>query len=90
MGIGWKENCARCRMRGKGEVSVVMVSQAPVRSPNAGSDPEDLRTLFEALRNGYTASSFVREVRRLYDPNYLAFFGVRGAVESYLTHMRDC
>ncbi len=54
-----------------------------------GSNLEDIRKLGEYLSERYTVDSLIDEIRRVYDPNYLAFFGIPGAMESYLTHFKD-
>ncbi len=75
-------DCDSCR-RGCGEV----------HSPNVrprteyGSDLEEIGQLGNYLSERYTAQSLIQEVGRVYDPNYLSWFGMNGAMESYLTHI---
>ena len=78
-------DCASCR-RGCEEREEPETSYN--RTPN-GSDMSDIQRLGNYLSERYTAQSLIAEVREVYDPNYLAFFGVHGAMESYLTHFRD-
>ena len=78
-------DCQSCRRGCTDREEPVM---SPNRTPN-GSEMEDIRGLGQYLSERYTAQSLIAEVRRVYDPNYLAFFGVHGAMESYLTHFRD-
>ena len=57
-------------------------------TPN-GSDVDDLMRLKDYLSEWYTAQTLIDEVRTRYDKQYLAFFGMPAAVESYLVHIRD-
>ena len=54
-----------------------------------GSEPSDLMKLRDYLNDRYTAQELIDFVRANYDPNYLTFFGVPGALQSYLTHIKD-
>lgn len=58
-------------------------------SRNEKPSNDDVWTLMEYLSSRYNATSLMMEVRELYDPNYLAFFGMRAAMESYLGHIKD-
>lgn len=58
-------------------------------SRNEKPPNDDVWNLMEYLSDRYDAISLMMEVRRLYDPNYLAFFGMRAALESYLGHITD-
>lgn len=80
----WRENCARCRRRGKGEVSVVAVSKGAKPS---GSDPEDIRRLREALEAWHTPASLVRRARRDAGLDWLKGHSTLEAVERFLEGM---
>ena len=78
-------DCESCR-RGCGS--------GKIRSDNRGltdngSDLDDIQKLGQYLSERYTAQTLMVEIRQLYDPTYLALFGMDGAMESYLTHFRD-
>lgn len=77
-------DCESCRLGCERKEPDVSFNETP-----NGSDMNDIQRLGEYLSERYTAQSLIAEVRELYDPNYLAFFGVPGAMESYLTHFRD-
>lgn len=78
-------DCESCR-RGCGNGTIRSDNRAMTDN---GSDMEDIRRLADYLSERYTAQSLMVEIRQVYDPNYLAFFGMSGAMESYLTHFRD-
>lgn len=66
------------------------IESYPYMSMNAKqSVPEDVMGFRDYLAERYTAQELIVFVRENYDPNYLAFFGVGGAMVSYLTHIRD-
>ena len=77
-------DCGSCRLGCERKEPDVSYNETP-----NGSDLNDIRALGDYLSQRYTAQSLIAEVREVYDPNYLAFFGVPGAMESYLTHFRD-
>lgn len=49
----------------------------------------DITVLGVYLGKRYTPKTLIDEVREFYDPNYLAFFGMCRALESYLTQFKD-
>ena len=49
---------------------------SPQQDTQRFSEMEDIRSLGQYLSERYTAQSLIAEVRAVYDPNYLAFFGV--------------
>ena len=79
-------DCESCRRGCGGDGRIRSMN---IERTEYGSDLSEIRKLGEHLSGNYTARSLIEEVRRVYDPNYLAFFGVHGAMESYLTHFRD-
>ncbi len=79
-------DCDSCRLGCRRNVEV---SGNEKSHTDNGSSLEDIRKLGDYLSDRYTAQSLIAEIRMVYDPNYLAFFGIPGAMESYLTHFRD-
>ena len=78
-------DCESCR-RGCGNGRIRSENRAMTEN---GSDLGDIQKLGEYLSERYSARSLITEIRNVYDPNYLALFGVEGAMVSYLTHFRD-
>lgn len=49
----------------------------------------DLGKLRDYLSSRYDSTSLMLEVRSLYDPPYMMLYGMKGAMTSYLVHIRD-
>lgn len=57
-------------------------------SPKVSSH-QDLVIMRDYLSSRYTATTLMQEVRGIYDNEYMARFGIRNALQSYLFHIRD-
>ena len=74
MKYGWRDNCARCRGKAKGTVSIVAVM-------NSLPDEAKMKRMLEAE---HTPKSLIRAVRREYDPTYIDYYGITVATSWWL------
>lgn len=55
----------------------------------SGSELADIARLGDYLSERYTATTLVEKVQNEYDPEYISFFGIGAAMQSFLTKKRD-